>query len=361
MKKITATQLKGFEQELDALRMETLQKIGKEDAHYIKKVVAIQRLMEISGRGFLQFSLFPPFWIAGTALLSVSKILDNMEIGHNIMHGQYDWMNHPVLHSSKFEWDNTCDGNAWKKTHNYEHHTYTNIFDKDKDYGYGILRIDQDQVWKKSDIFNLPKFFLLSGLFQYGVGIQDLDVDGIKKGQFTFKEKLPVLKSFFKKTSRQIFKDYMFFPSLGLLTGSGLGVLSADLVANLVRNVWASSVIFCGHFPDGAHTFLESECQNETKGEWYFRQILGSCNFKGNRLLHIMSGHLSMQVEHHLFPDIPSYRYKEMSIKVQEICKRYNVPYNTASFAKQYFTVFRKIVKYSFPEFKVKDKAEVAI
>lgn len=361
MKKLSTEQLKGFEQELNALRQETLQKVGVEDANYIKKIVSIQRMLELGGRGFLQFSILPPFWLAGTTMLSVSKILDNMEIGHNIMHGQYDWMNHPVLHSSKFEWDNTCDGNAWKKTHNYEHHTYTNIFDKDKDYGYGILRIDKDQVWKKSDVFNLPKFFLLSALFQYGVGVQDLDIEGINKGEVMFKEKIPVLKSFFKKTCRQIFKDYLFFPTVGMLTGSGIGVMTGNLVANFIRNIWSASVIFCGHFPDGSHTFLDSECQNETKGEWYYRQILGSCNFKGNKLMHIMSGHLSMQVEHHLFPDIPSYRYNEMSIRVQEICNKYEVPYNKASFVRQYLTVFRKIVLYSFPEIGILRKRKFAL
>jgi fatty acid desaturase len=350
MKKLTKEQLAGFEQELNDLRTDILKKIGVEDAQYIKRIVAAQRLAEIGGRSFLQFSVIPPFWLFGTSLLSISKILDNMEIGHNIMHGQYDWMNDSVLNSNQFEWDNTCDGKSWKKTHNYEHHTYTNILDKDRDYGYGILRIDNHEAWKKSDIFNLPKFLLLSSLFQYGVGIHELEADRIEKGEATWKDKMPMLKSFLKKTGRQTFKDYIFFPAMGMLTGSGLGVLTGNATANFVRNIWSSAVIFCGHFPEGSHTFLESECENETKGEWYYRQILGSCNFKGNRLMHIMSGHLSMQIEHHLFPDIPSSRYEEMSVKVQEICKKYDVPYNTASFGEQYLSVIKKMIKYSFPE-----------
>lgn len=350
MRKLSAEELAGFEQELETLRSEVLEKVGEKDATYIKRVVGVQRLSNLIGRGFLQFSIFPPFWVLGTLLLSISKILDNMEIGHNIMHGQYDWMNHPTLHSSKYEWDNTCDSSTWKKTHNYEHHSYTNILEKDRDLGYGILRIDNHEKWKFSDVFNLGKFALLSSFFQYGVAIQGMEADKITNGEATWKDKLPLVKTFLKKTGRQSFKDYVFFPALGLLSGSALGVLLGNATANFVRNIWTSSVIYCGHFPDGSQTFLESECENETKGAWYYRQILGSCNFEGSRLLHIMSGHLSMQVEHHLFPDIPSYRYPEMSVRVREICNKYEIPYNTSSFAKQYYTVVRKLFKFSFPD-----------
>ena len=56
-----------------------------------------------------------------------SKILDNMEIGHNIMHGQYDWTGDPALASKKFEWDTACPSDQWRHSHNYMHHTYTNI------------------------------------------------------------------------------------------------------------------------------------------------------------------------------------------------------------------------------------------
>lgn len=343
-------QLQGFESELNELRAEILGKIGKEDADYIKSIVAIQRASEIAGRALLQFSIIPPFWFAGTALLSISKILDNMEIGHNVMHGQYDWMNHPVLHSSKFEWDNTCDGESWRKTHNYEHHTYTNILGKDRDYGYGVLRMDENDPWQKHDLLNLAKFGILSAFFQWGVGMHDLESDRIKKGEITMEDKKPVLKAFLQKAKKQVFKDYLFFPALGLFSGSTLGILGGNITANFIRNIWSSAVIFCGHFPEGAHTFNEADCENESQGQWYYRQILGSCNFEGGRLMHIMSGHLSTQIEHHLFPDIPSSRYEEISPRVKEICEKYGIQYNVAPFHKQYFNVIKKMFKNSFPE-----------
>lgn len=296
-KLLSKEQLAAFENDMEALRLSTLAKIGEQDEKHIKRIITIQRILEIGGRSLLMGGIFPPFWLAGTALLSVSKILDNMEIGHNVMHGQYDWMNDPKIHSSNFEWDTACDGKSWKQTHNYEHHTYTNILGKDRDYGYGVLRIDSDQPFRTEDYFNVLKFFALSAFFQWGVAFHEMEADRIIAGEVNIKDKKEYLKAFAKKGARQFFKDYLFFPALGLITGSALPVMAGNMVANFVRNIWASAVIFCGHFPDGTHTFAEEDCKNESRGQWYYRQILGSCNFNGGTLLHIMSGHLSCQIE----------------------------------------------------------------
>jgi NADPH-dependent stearoyl-CoA 9-desaturase len=342
-------QLAGFESELEQLRLETLSKLGEADEQHIKDIIRLQRLSEIAGRAFLQFGIIPSNWVLGTALLSLSKILDNMEIGHNVMHGQYDWMNDKHIHSANFEWDTACDGQSWRRTHNYEHHTYTNILGKDRDYGYGILRMDEDAPFKNDDYFNLLKFTALSVFFQYGVAIHELESDRLKNGRVTLKEKVPFLKDFGKKLGRQVFKDYLFFPAMGVFTGATFPIIAGNATANLVRNLWASSVIFCGHFPEGSHTFDEAECQNESKGQWYYRQILGSCNFTGGKWMHILSGHLSFQIEHHLFPDIPSSRYEEMSVRVKEICARHNVPYNSKPMSEQYLSVVKKMYRNSLP------------
>ncbi|QQR98962.1 MAG: acyl-CoA desaturase [Sphingobacteriales bacterium] len=349
--------LASFEKELETLRLETRAKLGKTDEQYIKRVILVQRLTEVSARALLQFGIFPPFWLVGTGLLGISKILDNMEIGHNVMHGQYDWMNDPTIHSSNFEWDTACDGHSWRRTHNYEHHTYTNILGKDRDYGYGVIRLDEDMPFRNEDYFNIFKLAMLQIFFQWGVAVHELEADKIRDKEISIKDKIPFLKQFAKKGFRQVFKDYMFFPALGLFTGSTIPILLGNATANLIRNLWASTVIFCGHFPEGSYTFSEEECENESKGQWYYRQILGSCNFEGGKIMHIMSGHLSYQVEHHLFPDIPSTRYPEMSKKVREICKKHNIPYNTAPLHEQYFSVIKKVLKHSVPS---KNKVAVA-
>jgi fatty acid desaturase len=127
-------------------------------------------------------------------------------------------------------------------------------------------------------------------------------------------------------------------------------VLTGNVTANLSRNLWSFMIIFCGHFPDGTQEFSEEETADESRGMWYFRQVLGSANLTGGKLFHVLSGNLSHQIEHHLFPDIPAHRYAEISVEVREICERYGVPYNSGPLTKQFGTVVRKIARLSLPD-----------
>jgi NADPH-dependent stearoyl-CoA 9-desaturase len=121
------------------------------------------------------------------------------------------------------------------------------------------------------------------------------------------------------------------------------------MTANLIRNVWSYMIIFCGHFPEDVQEFSIEETKAETRGQWYFRQVLGSANLVGGKLFHILSGNLSFQIEHHLFPDIPAHRHAEIAPEVQEICHRYGIPYNKGPLHRQFATVVRKIVKLALP------------
>jgi NADPH-dependent stearoyl-CoA 9-desaturase len=113
--------------------------------------------------------------------------------------------------------------------------------------------------------------------------------------------------------------------------------------------VWAFSIIFCGHFPEGTQEFTAEECEDESRGHWYFRQLLGSANIRGGKLFHIISGNLSHQIEHHLFPDLPANRYQEIATEVEEVCERYGLPYNSRSFTAQLGSTWRKIWRLALP------------
>jgi len=336
-----------FGAELDALRERVVADLGERDATYIRKVIKAQRALEVGGRALLFAGILPPAWLAGTAMLAASKILDNMEIGHNVMHGQYDWMGDPALTSRNFEWDSACPSDQWRHSHNYMHHTYTNIVDMDRDIGYGLLRMSDDQRWVPYYYGNPVYAFLLMILFQYGVALHELETERIRSGEISIADKRETLKGIWGKVKRQTLKDYVAFP---LLAGPfAPWVFTGNLTANLIRNVWSYAIIFCGHFPDGTQEFSKEETENETRGMWYFRQILGSANLTGGKLFHLMSGNLSFQIEHHLFPDIPAFRHVEISTEVQEICERYGVPYNKGPLPKQFATVVRKICRLALP------------
>jgi NADPH-dependent stearoyl-CoA 9-desaturase len=321
--------------------------LGERDAEYIRRIVRLQRRLELTGRGLMYLSFLPPAWLAGVAALSVSKILDNMEIGHNVMHGQYDWMRDPALNSKTFDWDNACPGDQWRHSHNYMHHTYTNVIGKDRDIGYGVMRIDESQPWNPYYLANPLWAFLLMSLFQYGVAMHEVEADNIFAGKRTWADARGILSGIWKKTRKQTLKDYVLFP---LLAGPMAPfVFVGNAVANLVRNFWSSAIIFCGHFPDGVHTFTEEEVANETREHWYYRQLLGSANIEGGRWFHIMSGNLSFQVEHHLFPDLPAHRYVEIAEEVRASCERNGLPYNTGPMHRQFGSVVRRIFKLALP------------
>ncbi|MEU7932083.1 fatty acid desaturase family protein [Micromonospora echinofusca] len=345
---LTAEDIETIGRELDAIRERVVADRGERDAAYIRRVISTQRKLEIGSRVVLLFSLFPPAWIVGTAGLTVAKILENMEVGHNVLHGQWDWMRDPKIHSTTWEWDHVSPADQWKHSHNELHHTYTNVLGKDNDLGYGIMRVDEDQRWHPFHLGQPLWNFINACFFEYGIAAYDLELGrNLRKGRHKKPEFRARARAVGRKIRRQVLKDYVVHP---LLSGpSFLHTLAATFTANLLRNLWSHSVIMCGHFPEGVETFSRRSIEGETRGEWYLRQMLGSANISGSRLMHIMTGNLSFQIEHHLFPDLPSNRYQEIAPEVRALFDRYGLKYTTGSLPRQVFSAWRKVVRLSLP------------
>ncbi|HEX9482429.1 MAG TPA: fatty acid desaturase [Solirubrobacteraceae bacterium] len=358
--RLTPEQIDALGREFDAIHDEVYADLGERDARYIRSTIRLHRQLVLASRVALLFSRRRPAWLAGTAALSLAKILENMEIGHNVMHGQWDWMNDPDINSRNWDWDTASPADAWRHSHNYEHHTFTNIRGKDRDLGYEIMRIDPHQRWHPVYLLQPLYNIVLMGFFEWGVAVHDLNFDAIRAGDKPKAQALSELKAIGVKARQQIVKDYLAFPALsaagaGAVSGrraarrTFASTLAANFTANIVRNVWAYSIIFCGHFPDQTYTFGEAEVAEETRGGWYVRQLLGSANIEGTPLFHFLSGNLSFQVEHHLFPDMPSSRYAEIAPRVRDVCERYALPYNTGPLHRQLGTVHRTILRLAFP------------
>jgi fatty acid desaturase len=346
--RLTEEEIEAIGQEFDAIHDEVFDSLGDSDANYIRTIIALQRQLALLSRGILLGSRYKPAWVLGTTVLGIAKILENMEIGHNVLHGQWDWMQDPRINSATWDWDTASPSDAWKHSHNYVHHTFTNIRGKDKDLGYEIMRIDPHQPWHPVYLLQPLYNLLLAGFFEWGVAVHDLDVEAIRAGDKDIKELREQLKGIAHKGYRQIVKDYIAFPALSGPKGYK-STLTANFTANLIRNVWSYAIIFCGHFPDQTYTFSQAETENESRGAFYLRQLLGAANIDGSPIFHVMSGNLSYQVEHHLFPDMPSSRYGQIAPKVKDICERYGLPYNTGPFSKQIGSVQRTIARLAFP------------
>jgi fatty acid desaturase len=397
--RLSDEQIEAIGKEFDELHDQVFEDLGDRDAKYILGIIDLHRRLALLGRVMLVASRYRPMWLAGTATLSLAKILENMEIGHNVMHGQWDWMNHPVINSSS--WD-----------------TYTNIRGLDRDLGYEIMRIDPHQKWHPVYLFQPIYNLVLAAFFEWGVAVHDLNFEAIKSGDKSKAKVRRELKGMAGKARTQITKDYIAFPVLSGLINTGIdfalaaagvertpvqprklsrrekarvkatsalakarrntpaqkygligqlierksfrqpfkSTLSADFVSNIVRNVWAYAIIFCGHFPDQTYTFSQDETEDETRGQRHVRQLLGAANIEGGPLFHVISGNLGYQVEHHLYPDMPSTRYGEIAPRVREICERYELPYNTGPFSKQLGGVQRTILRLAFPGGKPRPK-----
>jgi linoleoyl-CoA desaturase len=230
---------------------------------------------------------------------------------------------------------------------NFVHHTWTNVLGKDRDIGYSLLRVSPEQRWHPVYLLQPIYNMLLALVFEYGIALYDMEVERIPTGDKSPKEAWTQLRAIAGKVRRQIVKDYLAFP---LLAGPAfLPVLLGNLTANLARNVWAHTIIFCGHFPEGAEVFTEDQLEGETRGEWYVRQLLGSCNLDGGKLLHLMSGNLSHQIEHHLFPDLPSNRYAQIAPRIRTLCERFELPYTSGTLARQTASVYNRILRLALP------------
>jgi fatty acid desaturase len=333
--------------ELDELRREVTADLGQRDVDHIRKIIRLAQGCEAAGRILLAFGIDPVSFAAGVGALTLSKILENMEIGHNVMHGQYDWTRDPALDSRAYEWDMPCPADDWRHSHNYEHHTFTNILGKDRDVGYKFLRVCPEQPWQPLALTQPLVAAGLALLFEWGIATHDLRVVETLYGEQSLAELRRRARPFLQKAAWQLIKDYAFHPALAWWNAPR--VLVGNALANMGRNLWAFAIIFCGHFPEGTRVYAEAEATDESRGRWYVRQMNGSANIEGGRWLHVMSGHLSHQIEHHLFPDLPAARYPEIAPRVRAICARYGQRYGTGSLARQFGSVVGRLVRLALP------------
>src|SRR5690349_8780823 len=297
--RLTPEQIEEIGREFDELHEQVKASLGDRDARYIRSIIALQRRMALLGRAELVASRWRIPWIVGATTLGLAKILENMEIGHNVLHGQWDWMNDPVINSRAWDWDTASTAEAWRHSHNFIHHTYTNIIGKDRDLGYEIMRIDPHQKWHPVYLLQPIYNILLAMLFEWGVAVHDLNFEAIRKGEKDKDQLRKELKGIAGKARTQIQKDYIAWPLISgiVMTLAELGyfaaraeverrresrwslsygakklrwgrekpsgnvvkqlverrsfrepfmrTLTADVAANIIRNVWSYAIIFC--------------------------------------------------------------------------------------------------------------------
>ncbi|MFE3262065.1 fatty acid desaturase family protein [Nocardia sp. NPDC059091] len=355
---LSENDIEALGRELDQIRTDIEDSLGQPDADYIRRIIRIQRGLEASGRLLLFGGRYRMARIAGTVILAAAKVIEMMELGHNISHGQWDWMNDPEIHSTQWEWDFIGPSAHWKHAHNYIHHTYTNVYGKDEDLGFVVSRMTRDEPWRPIHLLQPVTNLLLAASFELAIAVHDLALErqllGIPRGRLRSKPDT----EFARKLGRQIGKDFLLFPAL---SGRRFRhTLTANALALLLRNLWSYLVIMCGHFPDGAEKFTIEQLEEETRSHWYLRQLLGSANFHAGPTLALLSGNLCYQIEHHLFPDLPSNRYPEIAERVRALCDKYDLPYTTGRLPAQFWLTYRTAWKLALPDWLLRHTSDDA-
>lgn len=356
-------------QAFEAIKHRHQADIGKRDVDYIRKIRRYSRIFEVLGRSAVM--LLPgPLALLGVPLVFLHRNLESIEIGHNVLHGQYDSLPEvPEFHSHNFKWKAPIDEAGWRQEHNATHHVYTNVFEKDPDLSHGFLRTNAQVPHTKWHYFQVPFYLLLAyPTILYFFNNQNLGRSDTfraekfplgNKGYATFKNPehlsdAQIDKRIRLSVLRVLVKEYGVFPLLALLSGLGFWkVFLCNALADLLNNYWIALTIQATHFTEP----LQPDDAINNKSNWYISQLDSSVNFKGTRLQSIFWGHLNYQIEHHLYPDIPSHRYPDIAREVQAVCRQYDLPYKVneswGQAIRKYLTLFWRFsfkdAKHPFP------------
>lgn len=265
-----------------------------------------------------------------------------------MLHGQYDWAKDPHLNSRSFEWDVAVSARLWRYQHNFVHHTYTNVYGRDENLSTGPLRVSVPQPWRRHHLLGPLLLLIMAPLSEWVLAVQAATEScGGNAPEDLRATREDVIREAVRKAARQAAKDLVLFP---LLSGRrARRTLLANTTALLLRNVWIFVVAIISHYTEGLTVYDEEVLENETRGQWYARQVSGTANISGGRLLHILSGHHTQHIEHHLFPSLPASRYQEVASEVRKVCERHGIPYATASLPSQLASALRHLFALSLP------------
>ena len=211
------------------------------------------------------------------------------------------------------------------------------------------MRIDPHQRWHPVYLLQPLYNLVLAAFFEWGVALHDLDFEAIRTGEKSKREVRRQLKGMAGKARSQIVKDYLAFPALSGRKGFK-STLKANFTANIVRNVWAYAIIFCGHFPDQTYTFSEEEVAERDARR---AGTSASCSARRtSRAARSSTSSAATSATRSSTTSSPTCRARatpRSRRRVREICERYELPYNSGPLGRQLGTVQRTILRLAFP------------
>ena len=349
-----ALRLESFRRELDALHARTKEKLGQEDLEYISAVDRWSKAAMWGGRALVALSPGPLSFLAGTLTLAIGKQLQATEVGHTVLHGAFDRIESedgvPHRFNSKtWNWLTPIDEESWREEHNVRHHQYTNIVGRDPDVNFGFVRLNEEVPWK-----SVHRHQLAGGIFSWfafgfhmnahATGLVDLWAQDPKDYAVLDPNDPEAPKEAYRRAFRKwtpyYLKEFLLIP---LLTGPFFfKTLLGNFVSEVMRDLYSAATIWCGHVGEETAAYPEGT-RAGGRANWYRMQVESANNFEVPHFASMLCGALDLQIEHHLFPKLPTNRLREIAPEVRDICERHGVTYKTDSWGATLRKALRQV------------------
>jgi stearoyl-CoA 9-desaturase NADPH oxidoreductase len=340
----SSASIEAFGREIEDLYLRTKAKVGVQDLEEMQALDKYSGYFDKTGRALIHFSPEPLSYFAGIGLLAAHFVME-FSNGHNILHGHYDAIpGHGHINSRDFRWDNTMHETDWKFEHHVCHHPFTNIDGKDHDFGYLLFRLNSQQEWQPRHLFQLAGLLAMPGAMTYYMPTY------IATARALFEERAPATWRTYGPAITKILKtlgrDYLLYP---LLAGP---FFPKVFVGNMLARILAGGhLMYMLAFEHHSKSIpLVEDPENETSYEFYLRQVLTTRNYVvWDWYERLLMGSVNTHIEHHLFPDLPFNRLKEISGDVETICKKYSVPYRKSSVLESFGDLMGIAIRNSLP------------
>jgi len=329
-----------------------LEKWGKFSTYSGFALIAFVTILSSFYSGMSRFD-FWFFGILGAFLIGVGNVARWSNVTHPILHGAYDKVEGIPHRYTKagfaagkrryIDWLDWIKPDAWVYEHNIMHHYHLGEYDDPDNVEKNLEWLHKKKIpmWMKYAIV-----YLFAGIWKlayYAPNTQrilqnkdDKMMNNPRGQKYSF--------SPFTQKGRELWKEYIlpyglfqfvFLPLLFLPFGlnAALTAFGFLLLGEVFANLHSFLVIVPNHSAEDIYQF---ETAHKSQGEYYLRQIMGSVNYNtGTDLIDFLHGFLNYQIEHHLFPNMPSSYYQKMQPIVKEICKKHNLEYRQESVFKR--------------------------
>ena len=354
-----------LEQKIDSIRDREAGRLGSEDLDRIRSLNRKWEAHKTAGLKMIEDSYNPFKLIAGAREYAYGRVLEAFA-SHNILHGQYDSLEEEKYWSTVWDFRGPVDETSWKRGHNGLHHTDTNVLGSDPDLNHGILRVDHGIPWDKFHLIQVPLYlFFMYPKFLEKFNSQMMGTvefyrnkllkEGNKGYALTHAESRELTKKELLKAnikSEKIIRSWKKENIDNVAKNSKSATWKVKLglkLAEIITNYQIAMTIQPTHqaeekYPEGYTP--------ESRGEWYFMQMETTRNYElDNQERLDYYGGLNYQIEHHLFPDIPHWRYMHIAKEIKQICKELGIQYREDASRRQTFIRFlREAWKYSLPD-----------